>query len=223
MSSTCASCLTSMGLPRARSRRRSRIAGVQPSTLRKFVAATRRMQQSLNNGTVVGFPLAVLLGSEHARPDDLRALDVAAGGYGLHVPSRDADISLPSEHHEGMALAPIQKLHVDHVDNDRAKCSASAAPSERSAYFAWQIVLPDRRHARCALMKSTKARSGAEGNDDRDGQKRPREALPPRLQHSLQGTTVEIWTQPFLEQLDDAAARRLLHRQQGRLPHRHGR
>ncbi len=93
------------------------MAEFQAPTQREFDAATRRgerhMQQSLlavsarydrranrvvitlNNGTIVGFPLSVLAGLEHARPDDLRSIEVEAGGYGLHVAKLDADISVP--------------------------------------------------------------------------------------------------------------------------------
>ena len=50
---------------------------------------------TLNNGVLVGFPLADLPGLEYAGPEDLRKIDVEAGGYGLHVQALDADISVP--------------------------------------------------------------------------------------------------------------------------------
>jgi hypothetical protein len=55
-----------------------------------------RVMITLNNGAVVGFPLTVLPGLEHATPNDLRKIEVEAGGYGLHVAALDADISVPS-------------------------------------------------------------------------------------------------------------------------------
>jgi hypothetical protein len=55
-----------------------------------------RVMIILNNGAVVGFPLSVLPGLEHATPDDLRHIEVEGGGYGLHVATLDADISIPS-------------------------------------------------------------------------------------------------------------------------------
>lgn len=54
-----------------------------------------RVINTLNNGAIVGFPLAVLPGLQHAEPDQLRVIEVEAGGYGLHVPALDADISVP--------------------------------------------------------------------------------------------------------------------------------
>jgi Protein of unknown function (DUF2442) len=55
-----------------------------------------RVMITLNNGTVVGFPLSVLPGLEHATPSDLRKIEVEGGGYGLRVASLDADISIPA-------------------------------------------------------------------------------------------------------------------------------
>lgn len=55
----------------------------------------KRLFITLNNGTIIGFPLAVLPGLERAEPDQLRVIEVEAGGYGLHVPELDADISVP--------------------------------------------------------------------------------------------------------------------------------
>ena len=93
------------------------MAEFQTPTQREFDAASRRgarrMQQSLlavgarydrranrviislNNGTIVGFPLSALTGLEHASPDELRTIEVEAGGYGLRVANLDADISVP--------------------------------------------------------------------------------------------------------------------------------
>ena len=51
---------------------------------------------TLTNGAVVGFPLSALPGLAHATPEDLRKIQVEGGGYGLHVASLDADISIPA-------------------------------------------------------------------------------------------------------------------------------
>ena len=45
-----------------------------------------RVMITLNNGAVV----------ESATPDDLRKIEIEGGGYGLHVATLDADISIPS-------------------------------------------------------------------------------------------------------------------------------
>lgn len=54
-----------------------------------------RVMITLNNGAVVGFPLSALPGLEHATADDLRKIEVQGGGSTLHVPTLDADISVP--------------------------------------------------------------------------------------------------------------------------------
>jgi hypothetical protein len=55
----------------------------------------RLVMITLNSGAVVGFPLSALPGLERAAPEDLRKIVVEGGGYGLHVASFGADISVP--------------------------------------------------------------------------------------------------------------------------------
>ena len=62
----------------------------------RFDRRSERVMITLNNGAVVGFPLAVLPGLEHATPDHLGKIDIEGGGYGLRVASLDADISVPA-------------------------------------------------------------------------------------------------------------------------------
>ena len=113
----------------------------QPPTPREFDAATRRgtrrMQHSLlaisarydrrgqrviitlNNGTIVGFPLTALPGLQHAGPDALRVIEVEAGGYGLHIPALDADISVP-------------RLLEDHLGSTSMKVAQARAAASRA-------------------------------------------------------------------------------------------
>ena len=62
----------------------------------RYDRRSERVMITLNTGAVVGFPLSALPGLEQAAPDDLRRIDVEGGGYGLHVASLDADISVPA-------------------------------------------------------------------------------------------------------------------------------
>ncbi len=62
----------------------------------RYDRRNERVMITLNSGAVVGFPLSALPGLEQATPDDLRKIEVEGGGYGLHVASLDADISIPS-------------------------------------------------------------------------------------------------------------------------------
>lgn len=72
----------------------------------------RRLQRvmiTLTNGTVVGFPLAVLPGLATATPEDLRKIQIEGGGYGLHVAALDADISIPHLLAEYLGSALMQR------------------------------------------------------------------------------------------------------------------
>lgn len=61
----------------------------------RYDGLNERLMITLNNGTIVGFPLSAVPGLERATPADLRNIEVEAGGYGLYVESLDADISVP--------------------------------------------------------------------------------------------------------------------------------
>lgn len=61
----------------------------------RYDSRSARVMIVLTNDAVVGFPLSVMPGLEHATPADLRKIEIEGGGYGLHVPSLDADISVP--------------------------------------------------------------------------------------------------------------------------------
>jgi Protein of unknown function (DUF2442) len=74
---------------------------------------------TLNTGAVVGFPLSFLPGLEHATAEDLRKIEIEGGGYGLHVPSLDADISIPS-------------LLADHLGSSLMKRAVSRANASKA-------------------------------------------------------------------------------------------
>ncbi len=62
----------------------------------RYDRRAERVMITLNNGAMVGFPLSVLPGLENAKPEDLGRIEVQGGGYGIHVKSLDADISIPA-------------------------------------------------------------------------------------------------------------------------------
>ena len=61
----------------------------------RYDKRSERVMITLNNGALVGFPLSAFPGLEAATPDDLRKIEIEGEGYGLHVASLDADISIP--------------------------------------------------------------------------------------------------------------------------------
>ena len=66
---------------------------------------------ALNNGAMVGFPLAMLPGLASATNDDLTTIEVQEDGYGLHVPALDADIAIPRlmEDHLGASAMRVRQ------------------------------------------------------------------------------------------------------------------
>ena len=85
----------------------------------RYDRRSERVMITLNNGAVVGFPLSFLPGLERAKSDDLRKIEVEGGGYGLHVASLDADISVPS-------------LLADHLGSSIMKLAVTRAAASKA-------------------------------------------------------------------------------------------
>lgn len=60
----------------------------------RYDAQSAQLVVQLTNGASVGFPLRAIAGLEDAKPQDLTGIEVQGRGYGLHIPSLDADISV---------------------------------------------------------------------------------------------------------------------------------
>jgi hypothetical protein len=86
---------TDLELAEISRRTAQRAAGRLLAVNARYDRRAGRLVIELNTGVSVGFPLAALPGLERATPDDLRRIVVEGGGYGLHVPSLDADLSVP--------------------------------------------------------------------------------------------------------------------------------
>lgn len=87
---------------------------------------------TLNSGAMVGFPLSVLPGLEHASPDDLRKIEVEGGGYGLHVACLDADISIPALLADQLG-STIMKHAVARADASKANGRLGGRPRKTEA------------------------------------------------------------------------------------------
>ncbi len=68
-----------------------------------------RVMITLQSGAVVGFPSASLPGLESATAQDMRHIVVEGGGYGLHFPSLDADISVPQLLADQLGSSEVQR------------------------------------------------------------------------------------------------------------------
>jgi hypothetical protein len=130
------------------------MAEFKAPTQREFDAITRRTAQSmrhqllalearydprmervmitLNNGTIVGFPLSALPGLEQATRQDLRKIEIEGGGYGLHVAALDADISIPSLLEDQLG-STIMRRSVVRADASRANGRLGGRPRKSQA------------------------------------------------------------------------------------------
>jgi hypothetical protein len=54
------------------------------------------LQLEMTNGVIVRFPIELVPGLSKASPRELRAVEVAGRGGGLHWPHLDFDLSVPS-------------------------------------------------------------------------------------------------------------------------------
>lgn len=98
----------------------------------KYDRRLGRLMITLNNGAIVGFPLSVLPGLEAASADDLRRIDIEGGGYGLHVPGLDADVSVPSLLADQLG-STLMKRAVSRASASRANGRLGGRPRKRSA------------------------------------------------------------------------------------------
>jgi hypothetical protein len=57
--------------------------------------ASGRIMVELTNGILFGFPSAMGQGLQGASPEDLAAVAIEGGGYGLHWERLDADLTVP--------------------------------------------------------------------------------------------------------------------------------
>ena len=61
----------------------------------RYDRASGRVLVELTNGCGFAFPPRLAQGLEHATDEQLAAIEVSPGGYGLHWPLLDADFSVP--------------------------------------------------------------------------------------------------------------------------------
>lgn len=62
----------------------------------RYDRGTGRVEVELRNGCLFAFPAEMGQGLRGASPDELAAVEVAPGGYGLHWEALDADLAVPA-------------------------------------------------------------------------------------------------------------------------------
>jgi hypothetical protein len=75
---------------------RGREIDIMPlATRARFDRRSGRIVIHLTNGSQFAFPAALAQGLAKAAPDDLAEIEISGGGYGLHWPRLDVDLTVP--------------------------------------------------------------------------------------------------------------------------------
>ncbi|HEU0076418.1 MAG TPA: DUF2442 domain-containing protein, partial [Longimicrobiaceae bacterium] len=75
--------------------RAAEVAGPRAASAR-YDRGTGRVEVELRNGCLFAFPAEMGQGLRGASPEELAAVEVTPGGYGLHWEALDADLAVPA-------------------------------------------------------------------------------------------------------------------------------
>lgn len=87
--------LTQAQIDRANAAGRELAAAVPHAVRARYDRRSRRIVIDLTNGSRFAFPPELAQGLSGASPDVLSEIELSGGGYGLHWPSLDVDLSVP--------------------------------------------------------------------------------------------------------------------------------
>lgn len=87
--------LTQAQIDRANAAGRELAAAVPHAVRARYDRRSRRIVIDLTNGSRFAFPPELAQGLSGASPEALSDIEVSGGGYGLHWPSLDVDLSVP--------------------------------------------------------------------------------------------------------------------------------
>lgn len=87
--------LTQAQIDRANAAGRELAAAVPHAVRARYDRRSRRIVIDLTNGSRFAFPPELAQGLSGASPEALSEIEVSGGGYGLHWPSLDVDLSVP--------------------------------------------------------------------------------------------------------------------------------
>lgn len=87
--------LTQAQIDRANAAGRELAAAVPQAVRARYDRRSRRIVIDLTNGSRFAFPPELAQGLSGASPEALSQIEVSGGGYGLHWPSLDVDLSVP--------------------------------------------------------------------------------------------------------------------------------
>ena len=81
---------------KAEQRMHKRLQATPHAVAARYDEATHRLQITLDSGIELAVPCALIQGLERSVAQDFDRLELSPTGFGLHVPSLDADIYLPA-------------------------------------------------------------------------------------------------------------------------------
>lgn len=87
--------LSEAQIDRANAAGRVLVAAVPLATRARYDRRSRRIVLDLTNGSQFAFPAELAQGLSGASPEDLANIEVSGGGYGLHWPKLDVDLTVP--------------------------------------------------------------------------------------------------------------------------------
>ena len=93
----------------------------------RYDPAADRIVIDLTNGTTFAFPPRLAQGLEHGSAEELADMELSGGGYGIHWPRLDADLTVPGLLNGVFGTAKWMAAHAG-----TAKSPAKAAAARRN-------------------------------------------------------------------------------------------
>lgn len=87
--------LTDAQIEAANARGREMAATLPHASVARYDRRSGRIMVELTNGSMFAFPADLAQGLAGASADALSEIELSAGGYGLHWPQLDADLTVP--------------------------------------------------------------------------------------------------------------------------------
>lgn len=87
--------LSQAQIDRANAAGRELAAAVPHAVRARYDRRSRRIVIELTNGSLFAFPAELAQGLAGASPEALGEIELSGGGYGLHWPSLDVDLTVP--------------------------------------------------------------------------------------------------------------------------------
>lgn len=119
--------LSQAQIDRANAAGRELAAAVPHAARARYDRRSRRIVIELTNGSLFAFPAELAQGLSGASPEALAEIEMSGGGYGLHWPSLDVDLTVP-----GLLAGVFGTARWMAANAGRATSPAKAAAARRN-------------------------------------------------------------------------------------------